>query len=160
MAKSSSSRKTEALRKHGSLNPHPEGVHHELFQSREFFDPADLVQVKYEMLRQVRVEHGSVTEAAAEFGLSRPSFYEAQAAFAESGLLGLVPDKRGPRRAHKLSVEVMEFLRTAKAEDPTLSGAALGDRLWRERRLRVHRRSIERALARSQKKHLATPERS
>ena len=82
MAKSRTSRKTEALRQHGSLNPHPEAVRHELFQSSEFFDPADLVQVKYEMLRQVLVERSSVTEAAAEFGLSRPSFYEAQAAFA------------------------------------------------------------------------------
>jgi len=161
MAKNRTSRKTEALRQHGSLNPHPEAVHHELFQSSEFFDPADLVQVKYEMLRQVLVERSSVTEAAAEFGLSRPSFYEAQAAFAESGLLGLVPEKRGPRRAHKLSEEVVEFLRVAKAEDPTLSGAALRDRLWRERRLRVHRRSIERALARGQKKLPAPmPERS
>jgi transposase len=155
MAKNRTSRKTEALRQHGSLNPHPEAVHHELFQSREFFDSADLIQVKYEMLRQVHVERSSVTEAAAEFGLSRPSFYEAQAAFAEHGLLGLVPEKRGPRRAHKLSAEVVEFLRAAKAQDPTLSGAALGDRLWKERRLRVHRRSIERALARSQKKRPA-----
>jgi transposase len=161
MVKNRTSRKAEALRQHGSLNPHPEAVRHELFQSSEFFDPADLVQVKYEMLRQVLVERSSVTEAAAEFGLSRPSFYEAQAAFEESGLLGLVPEKRGPRRAHKLSTEVVEFLRVAKAEDPTLSGAALRDRLWRERRLRVHRRSIERALARGQKKLPAPmPERS
>jgi transposase len=161
MAKTRTSRKTEALRQHGGLNPHPEAVRHELFRSSEFFDPADLVQVKYEMLRQVLVERSSVTEAAAEFGLSRPSFYEAQAAFEESGLLGLVPEKRGPRRAHKLSAEVVEFLRVAKAEDPTLSGAALRDRLWRERRLRVHRRSIERALARGQKKLPAPmPERS
>jgi transposase len=161
MARSRSSRKTEALRQHGSLNPHPEAVRHEMFQSSEFFDPADLVQVKYEMLRQVLVESSSVTEAAAAFGLSRPSFYEAQAAFAESGLLGLVPEKRGPRRAHKLSADVVEFLRVAKAEDPTLSGAALRDRLWREQRLRVHRRSIERALARGQKKRPAPmPERS
>ena len=161
MAKSRTSRKTEALRQHGGLNPHPEVVRHDLFQASEFFDPADLVQVKYEMLRQVLVERSSVTEAAAEFGLSRPSFYEAQAAFEESGLLGLVPEKRGPRRAHKLSAEVVEFLRIAKAEDPTLSGAALRDRLWRERRLRVHRRSIERALARGQKKLPAPmPERS
>ena len=161
MAKNRTSRKTEALRQHGSLNPHPEAVRHDLFQASEFFDPADLVQVKYEMLRQVLVERSSVTEAAAEFGLSRPSFYEAQAAFAENGLLGLVPEKRGPRRAHKLSAEVVEFLRVAKAEDPTLSGAALRDRLWRERRLRVHRRSIERALARGQKKLPAPmPERS
>ena len=159
MAKNHTSRKTEALRKHGSLNPHPEEVHHELFQSSEFFDSADLMQVKYEMLRQVRVENSSVTEAAAEFGLSRPSFYEAQAAFAQRGLLGLVPEKRGPRRAHKLSAGVVEFLRAAKAEDPTLSGAALCDRLWKEQRLRVHRRSIERALARGQKKR-PMPERS
>jgi transposase len=161
MAKNRTSRKTEALRKHGNLNPHPEEVHHELFQSSEFFDSADLMQVKYEMLRQVRVENSSVTEAAAEFGLSRPSFYEAQAAFAQRGLLGLVPEKRGPRRAHKLSAGVVEFLRAAKAEDPTLSGAALCDRLWKEQRLRVHRRSIERALARGQKKRLTpVPERS
>ena len=156
MAKSRASRKKEALRQHGSLNPRPEEVRHELFRSNEFFDPDDLVQVKYEMLRQVLVERGSVTKAAADFGLSRPSFYEAQEAFEESGLLGLVPERRGPRRAHKLSAEVMKFLQSAKAEDPTLSGAALRDRLWGERGLRVHRRSIERALARGQKK-LRTP---
>jgi len=161
MAKNRTSRKTEALRQHGSLNPHPEEVHHELFQFNEFFDSADLMQVKYEMLRQVRVENSSITEAAVEFGLSRPSFYEAQAAFVERGLLGLVPEKRGPRRAHKLSAEVVEFLHAAKAEDSTLSGAALCDRLWKEQRLRVHRRSIERALARGQKKRSTPmPERS
>jgi transposase len=152
VARNRISRKAQALRQHGSLNPRPEAVRHELFQSGEFFDPADLVQVKYEMLRRVRVDRSSVSEAAAEFGLSRPSFYEAQAAFAEGGLPGLMPAKRGPRRAHKLDAEVVKFLRAAKAEDPTLSGAALRDKLWQERRLRVHRRSIERALARSQKK--------
>src|SRR3984957_7335543 len=125
---SEDSRKAAALHQHGSLNPRPEGVGNDLFSTYDFFDPKDLVQVKYEMLRQVLVERSSVTEAAAEFGLSRPSFYEAQAAFAENGLLGLVPEKRGPRRAHKLSAEVVEFLRVAKAEDPTLSGAALRDR--------------------------------
>jgi transposase len=156
MEKSRTSRKTQALRQHGSLNPRSEGVSNELFQTHEFFDPDDLVQVKYEMLRQVVVEHSTVAEAAAGFGLSRPSYYEAEAAFEEGGLLGLVPQKRGPRRAHKLSAEVMQFLRAAKAEDPTLSGAVLRERLWTERRLRVHRRSIERALARGQKK-LPTP---
>lgn len=161
MVKNRTSRKTEALRQHGSLNPHPEEVHHELFQSSEFFDSADLMQVKYEMLRQVHVENSSVTEAAAEFGLSRPSFYEAQAAFAERGLLGLAPEKRGPRRAHKLNAGVVEFLRVAKAADPSLSGADLRDRLWEEQQLRVHRRSIERALVRGQKKRpTPMPERS
>ena len=149
-------RKAAALRQSGSFNPRSEEVSSDLFQAYDFFDPNDLVQVKYEMLRRVSVESGSITEAAAEFGLSRPSFYEAQAAFQQDGLAGLLPEKRGPRRAHKLGAEVMEFLQAAKTEDPALSGAALADRLWKERRLRVHRRSIERALARRQKKTLAT----
>jgi transposase len=159
--RSEDSRKTAALRQHGSLNPRPEGVGNDLFRTYDFFDPKDLVQVKYEMLRQVSVERGSVTEAAAQFGLSRPSFYEAQAAFQQDGLVGLLPEKRGPRRAHKLSEEIMEFLQKEKAKDTDLSGAALAEKLWKERRLRVHRRSIERALARREKKlPLPTMERS
>ena len=150
--RSEDSRKAAALRQHGSLNPRPEGVGNDLFRTYDFFDPKDLVQVKYEMLRQVSVERGSITEAAAQFGLSRPSFYEAQTAFQQDGLAGLLPEKRGPRRAHKLSEEIMEFLQKEKAEDPDLSGAALAEKLWKERRLRVHRRSIERALARREKK--------
>jgi transposase len=150
--RSEDSRKSAALHQHGSLNPRPEGVANDLFSTYDFFDPKDMVQVKYEMLRQVSVERGSVTEAAAQFGLSRPSFYEAQAAFQQDGLVGLLPEKRGPRRAHKLSEEIMEFLHKEKAEDPSLSGAALAEKLWKERRLRVHRRSIERALARREKK--------
>jgi transposase len=150
--RSEDSRKAAALRQHGSLNPRPGGVGNDLFRTYDFFDPNDLVQVKYEMLRQVSVERGSVTEAAAQFGLSRPSFYEAQSSFQQDGLVGLLPEKRGPRRAHKLSAEIMEFLQKEKAEDPDLSGAALAEKLWKERRLRVHRRSIERALARREKK--------
>ena len=149
---SEKSRKAAALHQHGSLNPRPEGVGNDLFQTYDFFDPYDLVQVKYEMLRQVSVDRGSVTEAAAQFGLSRPSFYEAQTAFRQDGLVGLLPEKRGPRRAHKLGSEVVAFLQAAKTDDPTMSGAALADKLWKERRLRVHRRSIERALARREKK--------
>ena len=73
-------------RQHGSLNPRPGGVGNDLFLTHHFLmHPKDLVQVKYEMLRQVSVERGSVTEAAAQFGLSRPSFYEAQTAFQQDG---------------------------------------------------------------------------
>jgi transposase len=144
--------KLAALRQHGSLNPYPESVAHELFQGHDFFDPHDLVQVKYEMLRQVQVENSSVTEAAAQFGMSRPSFYEAQAVYRERGLPGLVPQKRGPKRAHKLNAEIMRFLDVVREKDPSLSMVALRERLWRERGVRVHRRSIERALARRQKK--------
>ena len=70
-----------------------------LFQGSDFFDPDDMVQVKYEMLRQVHVDNQPVSQAAREFGFSRPSFYQANSSFAKAGLAGLAPLKRGPRRA-------------------------------------------------------------
>ena len=44
--------KSQALRRQ-ALHPHPEHVTDDLFVTREFFDPRDVVQVKYEMLRRV-----------------------------------------------------------------------------------------------------------
>src|SRR5712691_4936365 len=73
--------KNLALRQQGSLNPHPEQVTDELFLTNEFFDARDLVQVKYEMLRRVESEGQQVSRAAAAFGFSRPSFYQAQVTF-------------------------------------------------------------------------------
>jgi hypothetical protein len=37
------------------------------------------VQVKYEMLRRVSVGRVSVTEASDEYGVSRPTYYQAKA---------------------------------------------------------------------------------
>jgi hypothetical protein len=67
----------------------------------EFFDARDSVQVKYEMVRRVSVDDAPVTATAAAFGYSGPSYYQAAAALAESGLDGLVPAKpaRRPLRA-------------------------------------------------------------
>lgn len=48
--------KVEALRAERSLNPRPEAVTDEAFVASEFFDARDLVQVKYEMVRRVRIE--------------------------------------------------------------------------------------------------------
>ena len=53
------------------LNPHPEQVTDAEFLGSDFFDARDAVQVKYEMVRKVRVGGASVTEAAAAFGYSR-----------------------------------------------------------------------------------------
>lgn len=144
--------KTEALRQQGCLHPHPEKVTDERFADGEFFDPRDLVQVKYEMLRQVRVDGRPVSDSAARFGLSRPSYYQAQDAFAEGGLPALLPQKPGPRRAHKLSPEVVATLREALQERPELSSDDLVGLVAERFGISVHRRSIERALARGEKK--------
>ena len=103
--------KVEALRADRSLNPHPEAVTDEAFAGSEFLDARDLVQVKYEMVRRVRVNGETVTSTSAAFGFSRPSFYEAATAIDSGGLSALVPARPGPRRAHKLSEEVVSYMR-------------------------------------------------
>jgi transposase len=144
--------KSQALQEQGSLNHRPQRVTDPLFQNSEFFDPRDLVQVKYEMLRRVQAESHSVAQAAAAFGFSRPTFYQAQSTFQDGGLPALVRKRPGPRSAHKLSETVLQFIDQQMDGDPALRSADL-PRLVQERfGLSVHPRSIERALQRRQKR--------
>lgn len=145
--------KLEALRRHHALNPRPGSVKDPAFTSRQpFFDAHDLVQVKYEMLRSVRQDGHSATEAAATFGFSRPSFYEARAQFEEGGLPALLPQRPGPKRAHKLTEEVVDLLEQALKEDSSLNLGQLVQLLHQQLGLKVHPRSVQRALERRRKK--------
>lgn len=138
-------RKRQALRERQTLNPRPEEVRDTLFQDDPFFDPDDLVQVKYEMLRRVHRDAERISAACAAFGLSRPSFYHAQRALAREGLPGLLPKRRGPRAAHKLTEEVLAFVAQQLTEDDTLPWATLAQRIEQRFARRVHPRSVERA---------------
>jgi hypothetical protein len=143
------SRKLEALRAHGAVHPRPQDVTDPLFRESSFFDTHDIVQVKYEMLRRVRIDEQQVSETAAAFGFSRPSFYAARSAFQQAGLPGLLPQKRGPRHAHKLTDEVLAVLTTVRADDgsvprTTALAAIVKDRFG----ITAHPRSIERSLLR------------
>jgi transposase len=144
--------KLEALREGGSLNPRPQDVTDPLFANGSFFDPRDLVQVKYEMLRRVQSEGHSVTRAATAFGFSRPSFYQALSALEQDGLAGLVPHKRGPKQAHKLTYEVMDFMTEIRQKRPEVRIAELMRLLQERFGITVHPRSIQRGLLRHQKK--------
>ena len=144
--------KFEALQQQGTLNPRPKQVRDELFLQDEFFDPRDLVQVKYEMLRRVQAEGQSVTDASANFGFSRPSFYQALSAFEQDGLAGLVPHKRGPKQAHKLTHEVLTFIGEVRQKEPSVRLPDLVKLIQERFGIRVHPRSIERSLLRHQKK--------
>ncbi|MGH7447811.1 MAG: helix-turn-helix domain-containing protein [Longimicrobiales bacterium] len=144
-----SARKLEALQEHGALHPRPQDVTDPLFHESPFFDARDIVQVKYEMLRRVRVDERQVSETAVAFGFSRPSFYAARSAFQQEGLPGLLPQKRGPRRAHKLTDEVIAVLAAARTEDGAVPGAkALAKTLKDQFGITAHPRSIERSLQR------------
>lgn len=140
--------KTRELAGSRTLNPRSQAVVDEAFRASEFFDARDLVQVKYEMVRRVESEGSSVSAAAGAFGFSRQSYYTAAQALADEGLAGLVPAKPGPRGAHKLTDEVLDHLERLREDDPRLGPAELAAAVAERFGVSVHRRSVERALAR------------
>ncbi len=144
--------KTDALIRQGALNRRPDAVRDEIFASSDFFDRRDLVQVRYEMLRRVRVEGGSVAETAKCFGVSRPTYYKLDADFGRSGLSGLLPQKRGPKGGHKLTAEALSAITAELEANPSTPLASLKALLRRRFRVAVHDRTIARALAREKKK--------
>jgi transposase len=153
MSKDSQDSKQESLRQFGALNPAAEAVRDGAFLSHTFFDPRDLVQVKYEMLRRVRLEGASVSQAARDFGFSRTAFYQALAVLEEQGLPGLIPKRPGPKHAHKLTDAVLEFLeQQQQGAVEALRSEALAELVLQEFHFSVHPRSIERALSRRRKK--------
>lgn len=140
--------KVVSLRATRSLNPQPETVVDPVFLASSFCDPRDIVQVKYEMVRRVRVDGMSVTAAATAFGYSRQRFYQVAAALDGAGPGGLIPGKPGPKGPRKLVPVVMDYLGELLAADPELKAKALAVAVAARFGFTVHPRSIERALAR------------
>jgi transposase len=105
------------------------------------------------MVRRVTVDGAPVTATAAAFGYSRPPYCQAAAALAESGLDGLVPARPGPRGGHKLTGEILTWAEQQLAADPGLRPASLAEPIAAEFGVRVHPRSVERALARRRERH-------
>jgi transposase len=147
------------LQRTGTLNPHPDSVSETLFKENPFFDPKDLLQVRYEMLRRHNLEGASIVDVAADFGVSRPTIYQAQAAFQQAGLSGLLPKRRGPKEGHKLSVDVIEYVRTLRAAEPALTTVACVQAVQKKFGITIHRRSLERALAGKKKPRNPVPAR-
>ena len=143
---SAANSKRRALQDSGTFNPRSGRARHSLFARSEFFDPQDLVQLKYETLRALEKDGYSLAQAAGEFGLSRPTIYQAQAHFQKGGLQGLLPRQRGPKRPHKLTDEVFEHLQDLRAKEPGLSTEELARRLRQRFKIKLHRRTIEKAL--------------
>jgi transposase len=152
------SSKNTALRQQGALNAKPAAVIDPLFRDSEFFDPHDLLLVKYEMLRRVRVDGMSVVDSAKQFGFSRVAFYQAMRAFQADGLPGLLPKKRGPKHRHKCSLAVMQLIAELRQEDPGCSSTRLAASIRQRLRITIHHRSIERAIQALGKKGLLLPD--
>ena len=139
--------KTLELKRTGTFNPRPGSVSDSLFKQNPFFDPKDLLQVRYEMLRRHSAEGVSIVDVANKFGVSRPTVYQAQAAFQQAGLSGLLPKHRGPKEGHKLSAAIIEHVRNLRTTDPRLTTIACIQAVREKFEITVHRRSLERAFA-------------
>ncbi len=139
--------KIRTLKEQGALNKQPSKVKEPIFQLNSFFDPNDLVQVKYEMVRQVTNDGKSVSESAAAFGMSRPSFYQAKESIEREGIMGLAQKKSGPKSRHKLTAEIMAFIEDNLTKDDSISSAELAELVQKKFSVTVHQRSIDRALA-------------
>jgi transposase len=142
----SSTDKRRALEASGTFNPRFAVVRHALFEKDGFFDPQDLLQLKYETLRAVEKEGYSIARAANEFGLSRPTIYQAQAQLQVGGLEGLLPRRRGPKGAYKLTAEVRSYLQAQAAVEPRPTARDLSLRVRERFKVEVHPRTIEKAL--------------
>lgn len=140
--------KKAALTEFRALNPRPGAVTDEDFVSCPFLDPDDVVQVKYEMVRRVRVDKVPVARAAAAFGFCRQTFYVIAAALDAGGPAALVPGKPGPKGPRKLTGEVMEFVEQLRHDDALVRPAQLAEAVQMRFGITVHPRSVEKALAR------------
>ena len=108
-----------------------------------FFLASDKVQVKYEMLRARLVDGVPAAEAAAAHGYSRAAFYLVAAAFDQSGMAGLLDERRGRRGPVKLRPEIVDFIRAESG-----SGAQIAEQVADRFAVRLHRRTIERVRGR------------
>lgn len=149
--------KVQALKSAGTFNPRAGQVRHPLFGHSEFFDPQDLPQLKYETLRALDRDGYSIARAAREFGLSRPTIYQAHGQFEQQGLEGLLPHKRGPKQPHKLTPQVRQYLEEVAGAEGPLPAAQLARRLRQRFRVKLHPRTIEKALKAKAKKGAPPP---
>ncbi|HZE14816.1 MAG TPA: helix-turn-helix domain-containing protein [Mycobacterium sp.] len=128
----------------GLLHPNPNDVLAPLFTGESrFFLASDKVQVKYEMLRAHLVDGLPVSEAAAAHGYSRAAYYLVAAAFDQSGMAGLLDERRGRRGPIKLRPEIVDFIRA-----DTGSGAQIAEQVAERFGVLLHRRTIERVRSR------------
>lgn len=147
--------KADALIEEGTFNsapgPTPGKVRDPKFLGSEFFDPHDVVQIRYEMLRRVSIDKVSVTEASEEYGVSRPTYYQAKANFDTVGIAGLVSAKPGPRGPHKIDNELLAFLQARLVPGEPVRARELAKLIRRDLNIEIHPRTIERALKKTQR---------
>ena len=151
--KTLSQKKHKILHENGTLNPTPELVKHDLFKKGNFFDPHDLVQLKYETIRAIKQEGCSIAKASRDFGFSRPTTYQLLECFDKAGLTGLLPKKRGPKHPRKFNESILQFIQEKLAADPSLKVTDLRESVEKHFGIKIHSCTLYRGWQRYLKKN-------
>jgi len=136
--------KQDILLENGTYNKNHNKVIEQRFVDDDFYDPQDLAQVKYEMLRTVRESEKSIEEVTKRFGFSRSGFYKIKNSFEKSGISSFVSNKTGPQNARKLTKEYQQFIDNYLFENPNTSSENITAVLKLEKGLVISKRTIER----------------
>jgi transposase len=144
--------KKDILMENGTYNKNHGKVKAQKFLEDDFYDPMDIAQVKYEMLKEVEESGASITSAAADHGFSRTAFYNVKEAFGKHGIKGLLPEKPGPRSPHKLTQEYQERIDGYIIDNSGISSGEIAERINRDSGVNLSKRTVERY--RAKKKHL------
>ena len=139
--------KIGALKANGTYNEHSNAVKAEHFHHGIFFDPRDLIQVKYEMVRSVEKDNLSVTEATLQYGFSRQTFYTCKEALEQEGIGGLVPKKTGPKTGYKLDDARKQFIDSYLQNHPKAKSDDIRLAIEEKYGIQLNTRTIDRYLA-------------
>lgn len=136
--------KKEALLANGTYYRRYRSVKKDEFRVGGFYDPMDIVQVKYEMLRDVQNSSKAIGATVEEYGFSRTAYYAIKEGFEATGLASLIPEKKGPKEQHKLTKALREFIDEYTISHPKASAAEITMVITREKGVEISKRTIER----------------
>jgi len=140
----------KTLKENGTYNSNHGKVKSRLFADSAFFDAKDLVQVKYEMLREVTRGGKSVTAVVEEYGFSREAYYENKRLFEKEGITGFIPKKPGPKGSHKLS-KAEGFIKGYLEKKPEAKAPEIAKELEKETGVKIHTRTMYRYLGKKKR---------
>ena len=139
--------KTKTLIENGSYNKNADSVNDLKFKSNPYFDPHDLVQVKYEMLRSVKTDGLNVSNASNQFGFSRTAYYKIEKRFNDAGVDGLCTQKTGPKLPSKITSDIEEYVTQLKEDNPGITNDDIVEKIKSEKGVSIHKRSLQRVQA-------------
>ena len=144
-------KKIDILKSNGTYNKQHKLVKKAEFLEDEFYDPMDMVQVKYEMLREAQDSDKSIVEVVNDYGFSRTSYYVIREKYEQNGMSGLLPEKTGPKRPHKLTDALQEFIDEYITNYPDASASKITSAIQKEKDVKISKRTIERYISKKKR---------